>query len=403
MSSTDAVLARYTDEVRQKTEFMDHLVEGAEKEKRDLNDQEMELLTRTRERISAINKQLEPLGEAARIATESRNRTAELHRMFVEARDPAAVKPHEYRSAGGYIIDYWRARLGIEEASQRIDFYNRAAAHQTTADNPGLLPEQILGPVVNFIDAARPLVTALGPRQLPAGTWSRPRVTQHTQVAAQTAEKSELVSRKMILGKVPVTAVTYGGYVNVSRQNVDWSQPAVMDIVINDLAAQYALETENAAADHTAAAATAGPTLPTGAVTPDQVAGAVWTAAGSVYAAVKGQGRLILACSPDMLGLIGPLFAPINPQNAQSTGFNAGAFGQGAMGAISGITVVCSAGLNTGIILVLSTAAVEVYEDRIGALQVIEPSVLGVQVAYAGYFADLQLEPLGVVKITKTP
>jgi HK97 family phage major capsid protein len=401
MSSTDAVLARFTGEVEERTRFMDTLVEAAEKEGRDLNEQEMELLTKTRQRIGVVQQQIEPLADAARIASESRNRTSEIARLFAEARNPELAKPYEYRSAGAYILDYWRARIGQEDAVNRIELYNRAAAHQTTADNPGLLPEQILGPVVNFIDAARPLVTALAPRQLPSGTWSRPRVTQHTQVAEQSAEKAELVSRKMILGKVPVNAVTYGGYVNVSRQNIDWSQPSIMDIVINDLAAQYAIETENATADDTSAGATAGPVLPADA-TADDVAAAVWAAAGTVFAAVKGQGRLVLACSPDMLGVIGPLFAPINPQNAQSTGFTAGGFGVGVMGAVSGITVVCSAGLDAGTILVLSTAAVEVYEDRIGALQVVEPSVLGVQVAYAGYFANLLLEAGGVVKITKS-
>ena len=53
--------------------------------------------------------------------------------------------------------------------------------------------------------------------------------------------------------------------------------------------------------------------------------------------------------------------------------------------------------------LVLSTAAAEVYEDRIGSLQVVEPSVLGVQVAYAGYFAASPVLPSGIIKVVKTP
>jgi len=36
-------------------------------------------------------------------------------------------------------------------------------------------------------------------------------------------------------------------------------------------------------------------------------------------------------------------------------------------------------------------------------LQVVEPSVLGVQVAYAGYFADLPLAPAGIIKVSVTP
>jgi hypothetical protein len=48
----------------------------------------------------------------------------------------------------------------------------------------------------------------------------------------------------------------------------------------------------------------------------------------------------------------------------------------------------------------MSTAAAEVYEDRIGSLSVVEPSVLGVQVAYAGLFSPLTIEPLGIIKVT---
>ena len=47
----------------------------------------------------------------------------------------------------------------------------------------------------------------------------------------------------------------------------------------------------------------------------------------------------------------------------------------------------------------MSTAAVEVYEQRVGALQATEPSVLGVQVAYAGYFTPMTVETGGVQEI----
>ena len=62
----------------------------------------------------------------------------------------------------------------------------------------------------------------------------------------------------MLIEKVPVTAETYGGYVNVSRQDIDWTQPGIMDIIINDLAGQYAIQTEDATAIALEAAATAG-------------------------------------------------------------------------------------------------------------------------------------------------
>jgi len=395
------MLARYVGEIEERQQFIDSMVEAAQDDGRDLNDQEMELVTRARDRIGTVNTLMQPLEEARRISTESNERIAGLARFLQD--DDRKPREVEYRSAGAYVLDRWRAGLGHEEAVGRLDVFHRAAAHQTTADNPGLLPESILGPVVNFVDAARPVVSALGPRQLPSGTWSRPKVTQHTAVLAQSAEKAELTSQKMVIGKLPVTAVTYGGYVNVSRQDIDWSTPSVMDIVIQDLAAVYAAKTEDVAVDAFAAGATAGSTLPTGAVDPDAVAAAFWAAAGTAYAATKGAGRLIAAAPPQMLGLLGPLFAPINPVDSQSAGFLAANFGTGVAGSIAGIPVYVTIGLADNTMLVLSTAAAEVYEDRIGSLQVVEPSVLGVQVAYAGYFAPLIIDAGGVVKITKTP
>ncbi len=74
---------------------------------------------------------------------------------------------------------------------------------------------------------------------------------------------------------------------------------------------------------------------------------------------------------------------------------------QGPVGNISGIRVVMSAGLTGNEAFLLSTAAIEVYEQRVGTLQVIEPSVLGVQVAYAGYFAPLMINDDAIVPLVR--
>ena len=402
MGATDQMLARYIAEIEDRQQFIDSLVESSNGG--DLSDEKLELVTEARNRIARVNELMAPLEEARRISGDSSERVAQLAR-FMQAK-PDKPKEVEYRSAGAYVLDMWKAGLGAEDAINRLDTYNRAAAHQTTTDNPGLLPEQILGPVINFIDTARPLVNALGPRQLPSGSWSRPRITQHTQVGAQSAEKAELPSRKMLITKTALTPTTYGTYLNISRQDLDWSVPALYDIVIQDMAGQYAIATEAALGAALVAggtAATAGTTIPTGAATAAGVSSAVWAAAGLVLTASQGAGRLILAMAPDMLGTFGPVFPPINPQNAQSAGFSAADNFTGPNSAISGVQVVVSAGLAAGTALMMSTAAAEVYEDRIGALQVVEPSVLGLQVAYAGYFTQIVLLATGIQKIVKTP
>ena len=67
--------------------------------------------------------------------------------------------------------------------------------------------------------------------------------------------------------------------------------------------------------------------------------------------------------------------------------------------------VLVSAGLggaSTDYGVLLSSAAIEVYEQRIGTLQVTEPSVLGVQVAYAGYFTPLVVHEAGIVPLVQS-
>lgn len=404
MPATDVLIAQQQTELDERRAFQEQLTAAAAEEGRDLNPQEMELYMRATDRMAVLADQLAPLREGARIANESRAAHAALV-ASMQGRPLLGQSPFgpvEYRSAGQYITDLYYAAVGDAQAQGRLDQYNRAAAHQITSENPGLLPQQVVMPVVNFVDTGRPLVTAIGAEDLGPGTWAYPKVTQHTLVGPQAAEKAELPSRVLKVTMTPITAPTYGGYVNISKQNIARTSSAIIDMVLNDLAGQYAIETEEAAGTDITAAATAGPALPA-APTPVDVNKAIWTAAGLVFAATKGQGRLIVAVSPDMLGLVGPLFAPINPQNAFGAGFSAAGFAQGPVGQISQVVVVMSAGLAAGTIIVMSSAAARPFEYRYGNMQVGEPSVWGVQVGYAGDFETVIVEAGGIVEITVTP
>lgn len=405
-NSSDAMISRLEGELEERNAFINGVIASAEDASRDLSDNETELIKSAKGRIDSIKAQLETLHETRSTTIAARSRAREVSQEMTRMRQEADKGPVEYRSAGAYVLDQYRAALGDKDAKRNLDLYLRAgAAHQKTSDNTGVVPDPIVGEVVNFIDAARPLVSFLGPRDLPSATWHRPKVTQHTSVAVQGSlggasdEKSELESQKMTIGRLNATAVTYGGYVNVSRQNIDFSSPQILDLIISDLAAQYAIETEAATA--ALLATTAAPAVTYDGTEADTVAAAVWEAVASVYAATRGQGRVGIAVAPDVLGAFGPLFQPYSPSNQQGTGFLAGNFGQGVMGAISGVPVLMSSGLGSGEAFAFSTAAVEVYEQRVGALQAVEPSVLGVQVAYAGYFTPLAVELTAVIPIAE--
>jgi hypothetical protein len=333
-------------------------------------------------------------------------RMKQLDQALVTARRSGDLEIN-YRSAGHYALEMYQASLGDRAAAERLELFHRAAAHQKTSDNLGVVPDPIVGDVVNFVDAARPLVTLIGPQNLPSSTFHRPRVTQGTSVAVQGSagaaadEKAELVSQKMTISRLTATAVTYGGYVNVSRQDIDFSSPQIMDIIINDLASRYAIQTE--AATGTTLDGSTSTNVGYGASpTAATIRAAIWSAASTIFTATAGQGRVVLALAPDRLNVFGPLFTPIVSVAQTGDGLSAGDYSSGLVGAVAGVPTYMSAGLASGKAFLFSTAAIDVFEQRVGTLQVTEPSVLGVQVAYAGYFTPLRLVDNGIIELTAT-
>jgi HK97 family phage major capsid protein len=403
--ANDAMIRRLEKELEERNAAAQGIIANAQDGERDLNDAESETLQGLRTRMGQLQAQITELEETANAASNVSERMKQLDQAITVARR-TGESTVEYRTAGDWALDSWNASTGDRTAAERLDVFYRAAAHQKTPDNLGIVPDPIVGSVINFIDAARPMVTAIGPQPLPSGTWHRPIVTQQPSVAKQGSaglaadEKAELVSQKMLVTRLTANAVTYGGYVNVSRQNIDFTNGQAMNLVIEGLASQYAIQTE--AAVGTALDASTGTPVPygAGASSAAQIRTALWSAAATVYSAVKGQGRLILALAPDRLAAFGPLFTPIPTAVAPGEGLVAGEFGSGTVGGISGITAVMSAGLASTKAFLFSTAAMEVFEQRVGTLQVTEPSVLGVQVAYAGYFTPLLISNNGIIELT---
>ncbi len=399
--ASDAMISRLQTELEERNTHAQGIIRAAQDDERDLNDAEKKTLGGLRERMVELRSQLDELDSTAELAVQTANRMQELDHAIRTARS-GSPNEVEYRSAGQFICDQWQAHLGDRTAQERLEIYTRAAAHQKTADNTGVIPIPAIGDVINFIDAARPMVSAIGPRPMPSQNWFRPLITQQPTVGVQGSagaaadEKSELVSQKMLITKLTGTAVTYGGYVNVSRQDIDFSSPQIMDIVIEGLANAYALQTETATG--TALDASASTNVGYGASpTAATLTGALWSAMATVYNAVKGApGQVVLAVAADRLAVFGPLFPPFNVQNGQSAGLLAGNFGSGDIGNVAGVRLIMSPGLASGKSFLFHTAAVDVFEQRVGSLQAVEPSVLGIQVAYAGYFTPVLIPAGGV-------
>ena len=368
---------------------------------RDLVDAEKNLLEATRQRVSEIDAQIGPLEEYDRLREMHRDTGAQLPRpaeVVAQRRLDVAVREPAYPSPGAVVVDYLRANgimeRGVRDEAAAGRLY-QARADQTTTTLTGVLPTPIVGQVVSLIDANRPLIQSLGGAKALGGiagtTFSRPKVTVHTQSGAQSAEKTALPSRAMTITGVTFTKTTRGGTVDISRQSIDWTSPAAWDIIVRDLADQYAIDTETTvAADFVAkATGTKPPALPAAPVLADWTK-ALYTAAMHSYQAAQRMPERIW-CSLDVWAALGSLVDTTRVIFPQNTTDEMGAPGTSTLadfrGDVLGLPRIVVPFAPSKTCIVGPASLYEVYEEVIGLLSVIEPSILGVQIAYGGYVA----------------
>lgn len=270
-----------------------------------------------------------------------------------------------------------------------------ALAEQKIADNGGLIPRPIVGPIVDTLLAQRPFVGAVGVRAMPGSSsvFDRPKVTQHTTVGAQGSELAELSSQKMLVTKLAVTKATYGGAIRLSVQDRDFTDPAILQLLVEDMVKGYAKETDNAAADAFVAAVTDEIALAANA-TVDVVIKAIYDAAAAINGDVNELPDTIFA-SPDQWARLGslvdtskrPVFPSLAPSNAAGTA-NAASFSSNPLG----LDLVVDSNFASGTLIVGKRAYTECWEQPGGQLSVALPGNLGFDLSYYGYFASLTTE-----------
>jgi hypothetical protein len=408
------MLQRLINQQGEAVTFVDELLDQAQREGRDLVRAELDNVAAHRARIDELEEQITPLREY----DERRNRAAQNQNNALARRDgtppitgsaPGAPAASIYRTVGQFLSDLVRSRdeqvaPALRQAAAERIARQRAVDNQTTVDTPGLLPVPVVGTLLNYVDASRPLITSLGPIDMsgiPGKTFNRPKVTQQPLVGKQAAEKTQVASRKMIIGDVPMAKETHAGVVDISRQDIDWTSPTAWDILIQGLMDAYAIDTETTVAAAFAAAVTQSHE----AATMDLagLAAAMYLAAADVYAGVKVLPDRIWL-SLDMWATFGPIVDVLGRLTFGPTG---GPGGQSSITSFNGnmldVPRIVVPALPTGTMIVGSTRAYEFYEQRIGILSAVEPSLLGVEVAYGGYIAFGAVEPLGLSKVTAPP
>jgi len=313
----------------------------------------------------------------------------------------AARKPVEIPTAAEYIAaaiaggDAWR---GMSEALRA------AAPDVVTSDTPGLLPTPIVGPTYNNFVGRRPVVDAIGAKAMPAGgkVFIRPEVTTHTSMAVQSAENAALQSGTFVVYNNQVTKATYGGYVTISEQDLDWTDPAVLNLILEDMGRIYANTTDNVAADNLVSGASVTGVL----ADADLTDAAKWTkfvydSAATILSGSNGNLPTHLFLASDMFASLGslsdsskrPLFPQVGPMNAF------GSMSPGAYDAVAfGLRVVVDRNFANGTIIVGDATGYEIFEQQKGAISIEVPSTLSRTLAWRGNFATLMIDPSKFVK-----
>ena len=311
----------------------------------------------------------------------------------------AQPKAFKLPSAAEYVS---KVLAGGPEAQQFLANLRAGAPDVITTDTPGILPEPIVGSVYSSLVGRRPVMDAIGVKAMPAGgkVFRRPKVTTNTTIGASNGENAALDSGTFVVSNNNVTKEVYGGYVKLSEEDMDWTEPAVLGLLLDDMARVYAKQTE----DVVEAALKAGITTTRAAF--DVADPAAW--AGWIY----GASATILNASyhlpthmfvsPSFWAALGslsdtadrPLFPQVGPMNA---------FGNVSPGTLSanafGLQVVVCP-YESDFLAIGDPTGFEIYEQQKGAIQVESTDgSLSKIIKFRGYLATLMIDATKFVEI----
>jgi hypothetical protein len=288
-----------------------------------------------------------------------------------------------------------------------------AAGDVITTDTPGLLPMPVLGPLVQDLNFLRPVANAVTMRAYPDNgqqkTFIRPTITTHTSVASQASELSAVSATTMVIASNSVSKTTLAGQVTLSQQDISFTSPEAMGLILNDLMGEYMIASDNLVADNLLAAATSSGVWD----------GTVADLLKSVYdsAVDISNGRnwtpTHMFVSPDVWGQLGQL--------ADTTGrpvfpfIGAGLTGQNALGGGNatswngtplGLQLVVDSNFAAKTMVITRVGqgqgdAYEAYESIRGLMSIENPAVLGRTMSFHGFVSTFAAIPGMIRKITQ--
>jgi hypothetical protein len=227
-------------------------------------------------------------------------------------------------------------------------------------------------------------------------TFIRPTITTHTSVAAQSSELTAASATTMVIASNTVTKTTLAGQVTLSVQDVDFTDPASLQIILNDLLGEYLIASDNVAAD--AIVAGAAPSGATWTVTgnqtdPSTLITALYGAAVNILTATNFLPDHIFV-APNVWELLGRQLdadkRPVFPYTGAAGLMGVNAMGTGGVTQANvfnpfGLNLVADNNFAFNTMIVARAQAIEFYEQVRGLMSVELPSTLGRNFSYAGY------------------
>ena len=307
-------------------------------------------------------------------------------------------------TAAEYMVKFVAGGSEFAEFNARI---HAAAPNVTTTDTPGILPIPIVQPIYNnFVANYRPLVTAMGVRQMPLSgkVFIRPKVTTNTTIGASNGERVPLDQGTFVVDDIQITKALYGGYVKLSEESMDMTSPEVLGALIDDMARIYANATDIAACATFAAGVTQTEALADITEPADWVA-FIYNSAEQILNNSNGNLPNVLVTNPAYYAALGaltdnsgrPLFPNVGPQNAFGTtaasNFNGNAFGLNLV-VDRNLTAAGVSNLYVG-----DSTGFECWEQQKGALSVeLADGALGRIVKFRGYFSSVMMDATKFVR-----
>lgn len=326
--------------------------------------------------------------------------------LWAQARNHAPKLP----TPAEYMVAFAAGSTAFAEMNARI---SAAAPNITTTETPGILPEIITGSVYDSLNPIRPFVSAIGTKAMPTAgaTFRRPKIGTRPVVTQQpTGQLNTLSASEVTVTNTDISKLTFGTYVTVSEQDLDWSDPSSLSILLEQLAIAYGQATDDYAVDQLVSGTTQTETVN------DLTDPADWIAAiyGAAYQISASSNYLPThwVMNPVTWAKLGmltdttgrPVFPTVGPMNASGTQ-SANSWNGNPLGLTLVVDKNCSGGTGSGSLSgVIGHAAgpaagFEFYEQQKGAVSIEVPSVLGRTIAWRGYAAAYMADATKFVKL----